>query len=248
MQSAENLEVPLPKRIGTQLISRINIGKGYKVLDLGCGFGGFSVVLSELVGPDGKVVAVDPDAGRIRSAENKNARPNIEYLVGTDQTFPGEQYDLVFANGIVHWVSNKEALFERVFNKLRPGGVFALSTPNGCIDFPSTSLKLFELLHPKFLEDVFYRNMLVEGEGVYKRIATSVGFEIEHTNSLVMPNQYNSVEECIDWYIKFMPNDFDRETIDKVALKKYRDGYEAELQRQPDPYNILFMHLMKPKQ
>ena len=247
MQSAENLKIPLPKRIGTQLVSRIQASKGYKILDLGCGFGGFAVVFSELVGPEGKVVAVDPHAGRIRAAKDKNARANIEYLVGNDQTFPGDQYDLVFANGIVHFVNNKEALFKRVFDKLRPGGSFALSTPNGRIDFPSASLKLLELLHPNFLEDVFYQSMLVEDDSVYKKIATSVGFEVEHIDSQILPNQYNSTEECIDWYIKFMPNDFDRESIDKDALQKYRDSYEAELQQQPDPYNILFMHLMKPK-
>ena len=96
MQSAENLKIPMPKRIGTVLVSRVQVRKGYKILDLGCGFGSFAVVLFELVGPEGygafhgqkmvlakrpiegKVVAVDLDAGRIRAAEDKNARANIE--------------------------------------------------------------------------------------------------------------------------------------------------------------------------
>lgn len=52
-------------------------------------------VLSEMVGPEGEVVAVDPGAERIKIAVEMNARPNIEYmyLVGNDQAFPGVGYN-----------------------------------------------------------------------------------------------------------------------------------------------------------
>ena len=38
---------------------------GDAILDLGCGTGELSAYLAELVGPEGKVVAVDPDKERI---------------------------------------------------------------------------------------------------------------------------------------------------------------------------------------
>ncbi len=42
------------------------------------------------MGPNGQVVAVDPDSQRIEFAKKENARPNIEYVVGDDQSFPGK--------------------------------------------------------------------------------------------------------------------------------------------------------------
>ena len=54
------------REVGQELITVSNVKSGDKILDLGCGTGYFAAVLSELVGLEGKVVAVDPDAGRIR--------------------------------------------------------------------------------------------------------------------------------------------------------------------------------------
>ena len=48
--------------------------------------------LSEVVGPEGKIVAVDPDPERIKLAKEKNGRANVEFVVGSDQTFPEDQY------------------------------------------------------------------------------------------------------------------------------------------------------------
>ena len=42
---------------------------GDTILDLGCGTGELSAYLAELVGPEGKVVAVDPDKERILLAQ-----------------------------------------------------------------------------------------------------------------------------------------------------------------------------------
>ncbi len=72
----------------SELLKLISIPPNATVLDLACGTGLLTVSLSELVGPNGQVVAVDPDAQRIEFAKKESARPNIEYLVGG---FPGEK-------------------------------------------------------------------------------------------------------------------------------------------------------------
>ncbi len=48
----------------SELLKLFSIPPNAKVLDLGCGTGLLTVSLSELVGPNGQVVAVDPDAQR----------------------------------------------------------------------------------------------------------------------------------------------------------------------------------------
>ena len=49
---------------------------GNDILDLGCGTGELSAYLAELVGPKGRVLAVDPDKERIRVAQESLEAPS----------------------------------------------------------------------------------------------------------------------------------------------------------------------------
>ena len=59
-------------------------------MDLGCGTGELSVYLAELVGRQGKVVAVDPDIDRIQVAgESHKGIENLTFIEGSADNFPG---------------------------------------------------------------------------------------------------------------------------------------------------------------
>ena len=55
----------------TRMIDMLTLEKGITVLDLGCGTGYLTKVLLDKVGPEGKVVAVDPDGERLKIAREK---------------------------------------------------------------------------------------------------------------------------------------------------------------------------------
>ena len=115
----------------SELLKLISIPPKAKVLDIGCGTGNLTTALSELVGPNGQVVAVDPDSQRIEFAKKENARPNIEYLVGDDQSFPGEDYDFIVLANVIHWIKDKRRLFENIHKKLAENGTLAFVTLDG---------------------------------------------------------------------------------------------------------------------
>lgn len=98
-------------------------------MDLGCGTGELSVYLAELVGQQGKVVAVDPDIDRIQVArESHKGIENLTFIEGSADNFPGmglQTYDIVFAN-YVHWISDKKLAFMNMFSSLKPTGKIAL--------------------------------------------------------------------------------------------------------------------------
>ena len=71
----------LQENHAAELMSMLRVPYGGLVLDLGCGTGHLATILSDLVGPEGQVVAVDPDAERIKVANRENSRPNIQYSV-----------------------------------------------------------------------------------------------------------------------------------------------------------------------
>ena len=142
---------------GQNLLNKVKVPSGSLVLDFGCGTGYPATVLSEMVGPEGRVEAVDPDAERIKIAKENNARPNIEYLVEDDQSFPRVGYTLVFSSYVINWIKNKEALFARLYDKLATGGQFAFVTLDGTPEFPpSSTMKraLNDLLSPDLVDSL----------------------------------------------------------------------------------------------
>ena len=84
---------------------------GDAILDLGCGTGELSAYLAELVGPEGKVIGVDPDKERIQLAkESHNQIENLSFVDGSAITFPGigaEDYDIIFSSYALQWMPSK---------------------------------------------------------------------------------------------------------------------------------------------
>ena len=142
--------------IGMKLIDQLNIEKGMTVLDLGCGTGYLTKVLSECVGVEGKVVAVDPDIERLSIAKKLYSAGNIEYILADDKSFPTDHYDIVYCNAVIHWIHDKVALFRCVFDNLRQGGCFAFTTYDTPV-FPPIVEKLFTVLvGPDFLHKMLH--------------------------------------------------------------------------------------------
>ena len=81
--------------------------KGQVVADLGCGSGYYTLPLAELVGPEGKVYAVDLGKQSIRTLEkraDKGGYGNIEAHASSasDVSFIEDRsVDFVFANGLL---------------------------------------------------------------------------------------------------------------------------------------------------
>lgn len=100
------------------------------VLDLGCGTGALSVELARRVGPRGQVIALDPDAERLREAVAMQPPEltNLEFRPGRAQHLKGvadSSVDLVFSNYVLQWVLDHAATLREVERVLRPGGSFA---------------------------------------------------------------------------------------------------------------------------
>ena len=78
-------EVSKPQyETGCELIDKLNISRGAKVLDMGCGTGRISKYIADIVGPDGQVVAVDPDEDRIKIAQGQYKDVgHLQFHVGT---------------------------------------------------------------------------------------------------------------------------------------------------------------------
>ena len=215
--------------IGMKLLEELDISEGSTVLDLGCGTGYLTKVLSESVGVQDKVVAVDPDGERLAIAKAKYPSSNIEYIQADDSTFPPGEYDIIFSNLVIHWIDDKEALFKRVYANLCPGGRFVFSTPNNCYPIPEIGEKLFStMVNPNFLHEMLNKKMKFLNEMEYEAMANATGFcpiSVKITDHFP---KWKNLDEYIDsmhgWFHGgFNPTQFDQGTLQAIK-KEYGEG------------------------
>lgn len=114
------------------LLSELGVRPGQSVCDLGCGNGFYTLKLAELVGPQGKVYAVDIQAEMLRllgkSVEAAGVR-NIVPVLGTavDPRLPAGQIDLVLMVDVYHEFSHPEEMLRAIRRSLKPEGRIALA-------------------------------------------------------------------------------------------------------------------------
>jgi SAM-dependent methyltransferase len=109
------------------------------VLEPGPGMGFFTLDLARLVGPRGRVVAVDVQprmlAGLRRRARRAGLLDRIDARLTTGDTLGvGDlegRVDLVLAFAVVHEVPDAARLFAEAASALRPGGRLLLAEPAG---------------------------------------------------------------------------------------------------------------------
>jgi radical SAM/Cys-rich protein len=114
--------------------------EGLKVLDLGCGTGRDSYILSRLVGEKGFVYGIDMTENQIDIAkkyiDEQTSRfgyrkPNVmfilDYIENVGKHFSGESLDLVISNCVINLVEDKESVVREIYRILKYGGEFYFS-------------------------------------------------------------------------------------------------------------------------
>jgi len=106
---------------------RAGFTAGQTLLDVGCGPGYASADLAEIVGPAGKVVAIDRSE-RYLQALKARAIPNIEvHQADLDKDeLPVVQADGAWVRWVFAFLSNPRLLLERICRALKPGGVIVI--------------------------------------------------------------------------------------------------------------------------
>ncbi|QSP96597.1 malonyl-ACP O-methyltransferase BioC [Marinobacter salinisoli] len=98
------------------------------VLDLGCGTGWFSRVLSQV--PCVKdVTGVDLSAGMVEQARQQGGA-QLSWLVADAERlpFPDQSFDIVFSNLMIQWCSDPRPVLRQCRRLLKPGGQLMIST------------------------------------------------------------------------------------------------------------------------
>jgi ubiquinone/menaquinone biosynthesis C-methylase UbiE len=113
------------------MLARFGSMAGWVCLDIGCGPGGITDLLSARVGPTGLVIGLDMNAQFLEHAR-RNAPKNVEFRVGDAyrSDLPAGNFDLVHMRFVASTAGHPEQLLEEAMRLVRPGGLIALQEPD----------------------------------------------------------------------------------------------------------------------
>lgn len=113
------------KRWALELLAQLELKGAERVLDIGCGDGEITAAIAARV-PRGSALGMDssPDMVELAARQHPADRhPNLAFVVkdASDLDFAGE-FDAVFSNACLHWVSDHQPVLSGIWKCLKPGG------------------------------------------------------------------------------------------------------------------------------
>ena len=204
----------IQKQHGQDMLDCLGSVKGFKILDLGCGTGYFSKILADLVGPEGKVVAIDPDVERLSLAKNMYTADNLEYYEGKAEDIPGTDYDIVFSNYVLHWCMDKDLVFQQVSKSLKKGGKFVFTL---ILNSNMGSEKMFS----REFFNSFLKRLPPYSTEEYLNIASAHDFEKTYLHEKEYSQDMQDVSSLIEFYKIHTRSDFDDTHFNTDAMREY---------------------------
>jgi len=109
-------------------LKKIPLREGMKVVDYGCGPGRYALPVAELVGPEGKVFAVDIQPLAVKTVKEKAARQgltNVETILvdSYDTGIQDSSIDLVLLIDTFHQIGDRDTLLREIHRILKPDGL-----------------------------------------------------------------------------------------------------------------------------
>ena len=208
------------EKVGLYLMHKAPLTPGKIVLDLGCGPGNLTVRLAEKVAPQGRVVGVDPDAERIKVAQEKyGSETNVTFFVGSDAEFPGrraETYDIIYSNVVFHWIKDKQEAFKAIYESLKPGGSLVVAVPMILSDAVQADLKATNKeMAARIVSKIHY-----EPSSVYKTLCEEAGFkEVSHEETSFSAH-FKRVEDLCEWCKASTHGELDLRLVEADSLAK----------------------------
>jgi len=105
------------------------LAPGMSVLEIGCGAGDTTLVVAELIGDGGKIVAVDNAASAVAAATTRMQRlgkANIVFHQADPTAFdPGQMFDAVVGRYVLMFNPDPASILKALLRHLRPGGIVA---------------------------------------------------------------------------------------------------------------------------
>lgn len=191
-------------KYGEDVVQQLAPQQGERILDLGCGTG----YLTNLIARAGaRVVGIDKSASMIERA--RAAYPDLDFQVRTATDFHFDPaFDAIFSNATLHWVLDKEAAIDNIYNNLRAGGRLMLEMGGkGNVEEIVVATRKALTRHGYYSNaatQVWYFPSLSE----YTSLLEKRGFRVRFAAHFDRPTELQDTENGIKDFIKMFGNAF----------------------------------------
>ncbi|MDQ7784490.1 MAG: methyltransferase domain-containing protein [Desulfomonilaceae bacterium] len=110
------------------------VNRGMTVVDYGCGMGFFTLALARMVGPEGKVLAVDVQQKMLDGMVKRSRRAGladriVPLLADSRGAGIGDAVDFIAALHVVHELPDAKNFFSRMREAMKPGARLLVVEP-----------------------------------------------------------------------------------------------------------------------
>jgi len=117
------------RRIRAAAAKHLTLSAGQKVLDLGCGIGGATFPLAEIIGPTGLAAGVDISSAMVEAASSRTpGRAGVEFRVGEACAipYPDGFFDAARSERVFLYLPDRLGAIHEIKRVLKPGGRLVL--------------------------------------------------------------------------------------------------------------------------
>lgn len=211
------------------LVRMVRPSEGMRVLDLGCGTGELTKYLHSTVAAR-ETVGVDASENMLALARRFEGN-GLRFEQGRIEEEPGQgEFDLVFSNAALQWVTGHEVLFERLQAKLRPGGQLAVQVPAMESEAVHVLAAQTAREFSEALGGYVQRLTVLTAEG-YARLLYNTGFVEQEVRLQIYGHVLPEREAVVEWYRGTLLTAYER-SLNAQTYEQFVGRYREKLMKQ----------------
>ena len=184
-------------RLGADLIELLDPRPDERILDVGCGTGHLTAKIAEA---GAEMLGIDASQAMIERARSNYPLLRFEVLDALEMDLGG-QFDAVFSNAALHWITKPEIAVSKIFDALKPGGRFVAEfggEGNISTIIAAIHRACEQVGAPVTSDDSWYFPSVFE----YSRLLEHAGFTVESAHLFDRPTPIGHEENALSIWLE----------------------------------------------
>lgn len=198
------------------VLEAANVKSGHHVIDVACGTGALAIAVSECIDPEGTVVGIDINEGRLKIARSKSSSVGWFNAPAEALPFNDGLFDCVVSQFGLMYFENQESAIREMMRVLRQGGSLAVVVWDKLDNNPGLAAEenLWQQVFGEEVDETPYR---LGDKGTLKNLFKSSGVTNIQITTHERTALFDSIEKWIFTGVKVWTED-DVLSDDQVKL------------------------------